>query len=69
MTLDELRAATTDNPPDDLVLEVPDDLPGVVSDLATEVTAGAATDYDRLIALQDWFRSEFQLRRHGCRQR
>ena len=59
VTLDELRAATTDNPPDDLVLEVPDDLPGVVSDLATEVTAGAATDYDRMIALQDWLRSEF----------
>ena len=59
VTLDELRAATTDNPPDDLVLEYPDDLPGVVSDLATEVTAGAATDYDRMIALQDWLRSEF----------
>ncbi len=39
MTLDELRAATTDNPPDELVLELPDDVPGVVSDLATEVTA------------------------------
>ena len=59
VTLDELRVATTDNPPDDLVLEYPDDLPGVVSDLATEVTAGAATDYDRMIALQDWFRNEF----------
>ena len=60
VTLDELRAATTDNPPDDLVLEVPDDLPGVVSDLATEITAGAATDYDRMIALRDWLRSEFR---------
>ena len=59
VTLDELRAATTDNPPDDVVLELPDNVPGVVSDLATEVTAGATTDYDRMIALQDWFRNEF----------
>ena len=59
LKLDELRAANTDNPPDGLVLEFPDDLPGVVSDLATEITAGAATDYDRMIALQDWLRNEF----------
>ena len=59
VTLDELQAATTDNPPDETVLELPDNIPGVVSDLATELTAGATTDYDRLIALQDWFRAEF----------
>ncbi len=39
-TLDVLRAATTDNPPDDLFVALPDNVPGVVSDLATEVTAG-----------------------------
>ncbi len=36
---------------------MPDDLPDVVEDLAAEVTAGATTDYDRVIALQNWFHS------------
>jgi transglutaminase-like putative cysteine protease len=30
-----------------------------VSDLATEVTAEATTDADKMIALQNWFTSEF----------
>ena len=68
VTLDELRAATTDNPPDEMFLELPDDVPGVVSDLATEVTAGATTDADKMIALQDWFRSEFNYVLDGSRQ-
>ena len=59
VSLDELRAATTDNPPDEIFLELPDDVPDVVEQLATEVTAGAATDADRMIALQDWFQ-EFE---------
>jgi transglutaminase-like putative cysteine protease len=28
----------------------------VIGDLARQVTAGATTDYDRLAALQTWFR-------------
>ena len=59
VTLDELRVATTDNPPDELLLELPDNVAGVVSDLATQVTAGATTDADKLLALQHWLRSEF----------
>ena len=55
----ELRASTTDNPPDEIFLGLPDDLPGDISDLAAEVAAGATTDYDRLVALQDWLRSNF----------
>lgn len=35
---------------------VPEDLPPVIAQTAAEVVAGAETDYDRLIALQDWFR-------------
>uniref|UniRef100_UPI00140B71FC transglutaminase TgpA family protein n=1 Tax=Streptomyces sp. YIM 98790 TaxID=2689077 RepID=UPI00140B71FC len=35
--------------------EVPDNLPGIVHDTALEVTAGAANDYERAVALQDFF--------------
>lgn len=34
-------------------------LPVVIGETAAEVTADADNDYDRLIALQSWFRSEF----------
>lgn len=34
-------------------------VPDFIAASAQEVTAGAATDYDRLIAMQSWFRSEF----------
>ncbi|MBB2975168.1 transglutaminase-like putative cysteine protease [Microbacterium endophyticum] len=46
---------------DDLFTEMPSDIPSNIAQLASEVTAGAATDYDALIALQSWFRgSEFE---------
>jgi transglutaminase-like putative cysteine protease len=57
VTFDELRAATTDNPPDDLFLELPDNLPDDVYDLADEATTGATTDADRMMALQNWFQT------------
>ena len=57
LTPDELRAASTANPPDEIFLGLPDDVPDTVYDTAREVTAGATTDYDRLIALQNWFRT------------
>ena len=38
------------------VLTLPEGVPEIVGDVAREVTAGAATDYDRLLALQAWFR-------------
>jgi transglutaminase-like putative cysteine protease len=56
-TSDQLRAA------DPLVaadftdyLELPDSLPPIVAQRALEVTAGAATNYDKAIALQSYFR-------------
>ncbi len=55
-TLEQIRAASaaaTTPAGDDA------DLPPVVGALATEVTAAASSDYDRLIALQNWFRSDF----------
>lgn len=56
-TLEQIRAsnaslASTDAP-------APEDLPEVIAETAREVTAGAHNDYDRLIAMQSWFRSEF----------
>jgi transglutaminase-like putative cysteine protease len=36
------------------------DIPQSVRDLARDVTEGATTDYDMALALQTWFRSEFE---------
>lgn len=45
--------------PDDLAgyLALPGDLPPVIAQEASTVTAGAATNYDRAVALQEFFRS------------
>ncbi|MBN7794605.1 transglutaminase TgpA family protein [Microbacterium esteraromaticum] len=56
-TLEQIRRA----PASDLGRALPRtvNLPPVIADTARSVTAEADTDYDRLIALQDWFRDEF----------
>jgi transglutaminase-like putative cysteine protease len=55
---EQLAAAGT-TVPDALspLLELPADLPAVVSDIATQVTAGATNSYDRAVALQTYFTS------------
>ena len=61
-TLEQIRAsaARADGIRDD-VLVVPAGVPEIVGETAAAVTAGAVTDYDALVALQDWFRgSEFR---------
>ncbi|MGH9132933.1 MAG: transglutaminaseTgpA domain-containing protein, partial [Ilumatobacteraceae bacterium] len=55
----QLRAAPPAAPPDPIYLELPDDFPGSIGDLAREVTAGATTHFDAAIALQTWFHTEF----------
>ncbi len=55
-TLEQIRATSAFAP---RRAEPPEDLPAVIAETARDVTAGADTDYDRLIALQDWFRREF----------
>lgn len=40
----------------DETTELPTDIPPLIGELALQVTADAATDYDRLTALQRWFR-------------
>jgi hypothetical protein len=54
-TLEQIDAASTtvDVPRDD---GVPSSTPAIVKQLAEQVTAGQTTDYDRLEALQAWFR-------------
>lgn len=56
-TLEQIRAleATTANPLDE-TMALPPHMPTIIGELATQVTAGATNDYDRLVALQRWFR-------------
>ena len=56
----ELQAATSRQPPDPIYLELPDDFPSSVAEQARLVTAGAPTAYDSALALQNWFRTEFE---------
>ncbi|WP_194410876.1 transglutaminaseTgpA domain-containing protein [Microbacterium cremeum] len=61
-SLEQARASTASGVPvRDETTELPVDMPPIIGELAAEVTAGAANDYDRLVALQRWFRSgDFQ---------
>lgn len=54
-TLEQARAAEARGGPREAV-QLPADTPSQIADLATEVTADASNDYDRLLALQSWFR-------------
>jgi transglutaminase-like putative cysteine protease len=56
---DELRSATSSSPPDPMFLELPDDLPSQIAATAVEVTAGQSTSLDQMVALQNWFRTNF----------
>jgi len=55
----QLAAATASHPPDSGFLDVPDGLPSSALEAATQVTAGAASPYDKALALQNWFRTQF----------
>lgn len=56
-SLEQIRATGAGGA--ELVAAPAEGLPDIIGDLAREVTADADTDYDRLLALQDWFRAEF----------
>lgn len=55
----ELAAATSDDPGDDIYLDLPDDFPEEAEALAEQVTAGATNNYERAVLLQEWFHDEF----------
>ena len=57
---DQLRAATVSSAPNPVYYDLPKSLPKEIRDLAQEVTADATTPYDQAIALQNWFRTQFQ---------
>ncbi|HEY2997189.1 MAG TPA: DUF3488 and transglutaminase-like domain-containing protein [Acidimicrobiales bacterium] len=54
----DLRAASTDvpKPIEDVYTDLPGDFPDRVTQLADDVTADAATPYDKAVALQDYLR-------------
>ncbi len=58
LSVDELRSAGVSGAVP-LYYELPSDIPAVVVATAVEVTAGAATPYDQVMALQQWFQSSF----------
>ena len=56
-SIDQLMAAgTTVESGFERYVQVPEDLPAVVGSTALEVTAGATTNYEKAVALQDYFR-------------
>jgi transglutaminase-like putative cysteine protease len=55
---DELRSATVANPPSEMYTQLPK-LPSSVAKLADQITAGAATPYDKARLLQDYFTTYF----------
>ncbi|SDU75942.1 transglutaminase family protein [Jiangella alkaliphila] len=57
-TVDALRNAGPPSDDVDAMLELPDELPSMVTDLAEQVTEGAEDDFSRAAALQQWFRVE-----------
>ena len=60
LSADVLRAASVDHPPSSTYTDLPTDFPEVARDAAATVTSGATTPFDKMIALQNWFRTEFQ---------
>jgi len=57
-TLEQMRALEANvTETRDETTNLPDGMPPIIAELALEVTADATNDYDRLIALQRWFRS------------
>jgi transglutaminase-like putative cysteine protease len=60
-TPDELRALPEEAPPENLqrYLQLPDGIPTRVGELARRITAGAATDYDKVKAIERWLADNY----------
>ena len=56
----QMRASTVDHAPSTVYYELPGDFPEVARDAAASVTAQATTPFDKMLALQNWFRTEFR---------
>ncbi|MEZ0395338.1 MAG: transglutaminase domain-containing protein [Anaerolineales bacterium] len=59
-TVQQLRSAGTEYPAwvREHYLQLPPDLPPAIADLARQITAGAATPYDKAVAITDYLRRE-----------
>lgn len=57
-TFEQITAARASG--GDLAVDDLTELPTIIPQTAAEVTADSASDYEKLIALQNWFRSEFE---------
>lgn len=57
-TFEQIAAARASG--GDVVMDDLAELPTIIPQTAAEVTADSASDYEKLIALQNWFRSEFE---------
>ncbi|MBW9111540.1 transglutaminase family protein [Microbacterium ureisolvens] len=56
-SLEQVRAAVSvGSQVRDETTQLPEDIPPIIGELAVQMTADATTDYDRLTALQRWFR-------------
>lgn len=58
LTADDLRGRTAQAPPDPIYLELPDDLPPIVAEMAQLVAGDAGSPYDAALAMQAWFRTD-----------
>lgn len=54
-TLEQIRARPAAGGGDE-ALDLPSGMPPIIAETANEVTAGANSDYDALLAMQSWFR-------------
>lgn len=56
----ELRGTTVDRAPNSIYYDLPAGVPQEIFDIAQAVTAQATTPFDRALALQTWFRTQFK---------
>jgi transglutaminase-like putative cysteine protease len=59
-TVEQLRAAPEPSPELTSMLALPDDVDDYLTPIAASVVADETTDYDRALALQNWFLSRFE---------
>jgi transglutaminase-like putative cysteine protease len=61
-SVDELRTIPHEPPPDHLqqFLQVPDSVPERVERLARDITSGATTDVDKVLAIEDYLRRNYE---------
>ena len=55
-----LSGATSIDPGDPIYFDLPDDFPTSIAETTREVTAGATSNYDIALTLQNWMRDEFK---------